>query len=235
MQRRVVTEWLDELDPLDPRAVRSRQNLQRVNKLMGNLRTVAMVLEVHAPPHLERIVELGGGDGTFLLRLARRMASRWPRVRVTLVDRLDLVAESTRSQIRQLGWELETVQAEAGDWLAADHGKGLVIANLFLHHFASEQLSWLLRRAAQSAEAFVACEPRRSLISLTASAGLGLLGCNAVTRHDAVVSVRAGFAGKELSALWPCDGGWVTSEGSAGLFSHCFTAVRTGPHPRKGT
>lgn len=101
-----------------------------------------------------------------------------------------------------------------------------MLANLFLHHFDSVRLARLLGRAAENAEAFVACEPRRSLFSLAASAGLGLVGCNAVTRHDAVVSVKAGFAGNELSALWKRGGGWVTKEWPAGLFSHCFTAVR---------
>jgi hypothetical protein len=32
---------------------------------------------------------------------------------------------------------------------------------------------------------------------------LWLIGCNAVTRHDAAVSMRAGFIRQELSALWP--------------------------------
>jgi hypothetical protein len=51
-----------------------------------------------------------------------------------------------------------------------------------------------------------------------------LIGCNAVTRHDAAASVRAGFAGRELSALWPARPGWRLREGRAGLFSHLFVA-----------
>jgi hypothetical protein len=47
-----------------------------------------------------------------------------------------------------------------------------------------------------------------------------------VTRHDAVISVRAGFAGRELSALWPDRDRWLVIEGPAGRFSHRFVAQR---------
>jgi hypothetical protein len=55
---------------------------------------------------------------------------------------------------------------------------------------------------------------------------LWAIGCNAVTRHDATVSVRAGFSGNELSALWPADSGWQLTERRAGFFSHVFVARR---------
>ena len=47
---------------------------------------------------------------------------------------------------------------------------------------------------------------------------------NAVTRQDAAVSVRAGFQGEEISALWPVDSRWRLREQRAGLFSHLFLA-----------
>jgi hypothetical protein len=61
-------------------------------------------------------------------------------------------------------------------------------------------------------------------LALQASRLLGLIGCNEVTRHDAVVSVRAGFVDQELSALWPERTRWHLQEEAAGLFSHCFVA-----------
>jgi hypothetical protein len=45
-----------------------------------------------------------------------------------------------------------------------------------------------------------------------------------VTRHDAVVSVRAGFSGRELSQLWPRAPGWRLDERPQAPFSHLFTA-----------
>jgi hypothetical protein len=44
--------------------------------------------------------------------------------------------------------------------------------------------------------------------------------------HEAVVSARAGFRGKELSALWPAADQWELDEQGAGLFSHRFIARR---------
>ena len=76
------------------------------------------------------------------------------------------------------------------------------------------------------AELCCACEPRRGGWPLAASRMLGLIGANAVTRHDAAVSVRAGFQGGELSALWPADPRWRFREHRAGFFSHLFLAQR---------
>ena len=102
----------------------------------------------------------------------------------------------------------------------------VMLANLFLHHFKDEPLRALLQLAADRTALFLACEPRRSPLALAASCMLGCIGCNAVTRCDAVASVHAGFEGAELSALWPTQNGWRLSERNAGMFSHCFVARR---------
>jgi hypothetical protein len=47
-----------------------------------------------------------------------------------------------------------------------------------------------------------------------------------VTCYDAVVSVRAGFAGHELSTLWPDKSNWRLTEQPAGAFSHLFIAQK---------
>jgi hypothetical protein len=102
----------------------------------------------------------------------------------------------------------------------------VVVANLFLHHFSDAQLVELFHGAGQIAQLFVAVEPRRAVWPLWCSRSLWAVGCNAVTRHDAAASVRAGFAGRELSTLWPASSEWVLTEKSAGLFSHVFVAQR---------
>jgi hypothetical protein len=56
---------------------------------------------------------------------------------------------------------------------------------------------------------------------------VGLLGTSAITRGDAVKSVAAGFAGRELSDAWPKGAsGWQMREFRAPPFSHCFLAAR---------
>lgn len=227
MKRRVEPELLDELSPENPRARRSRQDLRRLNVLMGHARIIARVLaDLWAGDGPARIVELGAGDGTFALSLARDLASRWPRVEVVLVDRQEIVHEATRRGFRELGWNCEPARADVFDWLTRSERLpgDCIVANLFLHHFADARLRSLLSLAAERTVCFAACEPRRSRPVLAASRSLGLIGCNAVTRHDAVVSVRAGFRGKELSDLWTADGSWSLAESEAGLFSHIFVA-----------
>jgi hypothetical protein len=104
--------------------------------------------------------------------------------------------------------------------------RDIIIANLFLHHFKEAQLTEMLGGIARVASVFIALEPRRSRWALAASKQLWAIGCNHVTRHDAPASVRAGFAGKELSRLWPANRHWHLEERSVGWFSHAFIARR---------
>lgn len=101
-----------------------------------------------------------------------------------------------------------------------------IVSNLFLHHFPDEALQELLGRAAERTRIFIAVEPRRSAWAHAFSRLVGLLGCNAVTRHDAPISVEAGFTDGDLSGHWPAGRGWSLREGRAGFFSHVFVATK---------
>ena len=229
LERRVEPEWLDDLPAADPDAIRSRRDLRRLNVWMGNAGIVARLLErCDASRHARRVVDLGAGDGTFLLEVARRLGPRWSGTTAILIDRVSLLSEPTRDGFAGLGWAVEAAAADVFAGLAAiPPGNGtLVLANLFLHHLEPAPLRDLLAAIASRAAGFVACEPRRSRFVLGASHLVGLIGCNAVTRHDAVVSIRAGFTGHEISQAWPALPGWRLEEGRAGPFSHCFAAWR---------
>ena len=229
--RRVEPEWLDELPQADPRAVWSRRDLKRINRWMLQARIMTRLLIAALDGRTPRIlVELGAGDGTFMLALARRLAPRWRDVKVTLVDRQDIVTEHTRRAFDDLGWQVETISAEIFDFLrgATPGCADVVVANLFLHHFERDSLARLLGGTARLADAFAACEPWRAGSGLIGSRLLWAIGCNGVTRHDALASVRAGFCGRELSELWPNDEDWRLQEGPALPFTHCFLARRAG-------
>ena len=206
-QRRVVPEILDDLPESDPRAIASRRDLTWINALMFQAPVIAAKLRRFAGPNL-RILELGCGDGGFLLGVARRTASALPDAHVTLLDRKPAVTDARRRALAELGWRTDIVVADAFDWLPAAPARFDIIAcNLFLHHFANDRLRQLLALAGNAGVAFVAAEPRRDAASLAASRMLWAIGANDVTRHDAVASVRAGFTGRELSALWSRRGG----------------------------
>ena len=229
MDRIVEPEWLDELPVDDPRALASRQDLRRVNLLMGHARILSRRLRrAGAERRLDCLIDLGAGDGTFLLELVTRLGPQFRWRRIVLVDRQRVQKAAAVEEFKPIGCEVEIVAADVFEWLAGwNSGQRVVmIANLFLHHFSGEQLQLLFRLVAAGCDLFAACEPRRSALPLLASRLLGLIGCNDVTRHDAVASVRAGFAARELTALWPADSGWTLREEEAGLFSHCFVATR---------
>ncbi len=228
--RRVVAELLDELPPDDPRALRSRRDLRLVNRIMGHSGLLARALDPVATPAPLRLVELGAGDGTLLLDLARRRVRRWPPAVVTLLDTQPTVTPATLAALRAVGWSVEIVAADALDWLEQPSAgrDAVVLANLFVHHFEGERLTRLLAGAAAHARAFVCCEPRRARLALLGSHLLWALGCNDVTRHDAVVSVHAGFRERELTTAWQsaAGAGWHVEETPAGAFSQLLVARR---------
>lgn len=236
--RRIVRpEILDELAPGDERAIRSRRDLRRVNRVMGSCgilsRAMRRTLASSSRQRPPRILELGAGDGSLALRLAARLAPALPAAEVTLLDRQRLVPEATGIGFAHLGWSLSLLHVDVLEWAATPMPRpltgrwDLILANLFLHHFEADALRVLFSAAADRCDAFIACEPRRSVPALIGSRLLPALGASRDTLHDAVVSVRAGFRGEELSALWPASGAaWIVQERPAGLFSHLFAAVR---------
>ena len=229
LPRRVESEILDRLAAEDPRAQRSRDDLRRIHRAMTTLAIVQRALDRGASGFVPRtLLELGAGDGSLMLRLARRRASRWPGLRVTLLDQLDLVAPQTLDGMREVGWTPRVEMMDVFEWPAKrdDARWDVIVANLFVHHFSSDELEGLLVGIAARARVFFCCEPRRCALALAGSHMIGLLGAGPVTRHDAVSSVHAGFCAQELSSIWPDQRDWVVKEYPAGLFSHCFLAVR---------
>jgi hypothetical protein len=228
--RLVVPELLDELTPDDPRARRSRRDLKIIHKFMRSasiLKRLIATLELAAPPR--RIIELGAGDGTLMLAVARALEPRWGGVELTLLDRVELLDEHTREAYRRVGWEVRSLCTDVMDWIRRESEVpyDLCVASLFLHHFDGPQLVPLMRGIAGRTNAFIASEPRRDALARIAAHSVVLIGANAVTRGDAVKSVAAGFRDRELRAAWEgAAGDWKVEEFRAAPFTHCFTAVR---------
>ena len=232
LARTVRPETLDGLAENDPRAIRSRRDLQRVNRVMGTrgivLRGLRQALAGRTYTSL-RMLELGAGDGSLMLAIAQKLSPTWPSVELILLDRQRLVDEKTIEGFAKLGWRAESLNLDVRDWVAAPDALRFdaIVTNLFLHHFDHGELPALLGSIGGRCDVFFACEPRRAIVSLAGSHLIGALFVNGVTREDAVLSVRAGFRDREISTLWPEDAHrWALHEYSAGLFSHCFSAAR---------
>jgi hypothetical protein len=224
--RRLETELLDVLPADDPAAERSRRDLRLLNAVMLHPAIMTGCMRRHALEAPKRIIELGAGNGSFMLRLGRRLARHWPGVAIVLVDKQDIVTDETREAISNLGWRANRVTQNVFEYLAIAEPADMIVANLFLHHFRPAQLSEIFTQCARLAPLLIALEPRRATLPLLGSRLIWLLGCNHVSRHDAVASVRAGFQDNELSALWPNHPGWIFDEGRVGLWTHCFVAQK---------
>jgi 2-polyprenyl-3-methyl-5-hydroxy-6-metoxy-1,4-benzoquinol methylase len=222
MTRVVEAELLDELPAEAPDARASRSDLVRVNRLMRHKQLIREEL----PRYITRVVDLGAGDGTLALSVVQNHPATVKHI--VLVDRQRVVSEATLHDFKGSNIEVEVAATDVFDWLQQPrkNESTAIIANLFLHHFEAPALQKLLTLTAPCCDVFIACEPRRGAWPAFAASLLGFIGCNHVTRHDARISVRAGFRGRELTVLWPKGSLWRLYERKAGLFSHLFVAER---------
>jgi Methyltransferase domain len=225
--RRLVPEILDGLAADHPAAIASRRDLVRVNALMFQDRIMIGLMRKHVRAGPLRILEIGAGDGRFMLAVARRVARHWPAVELVLLDRLALVSDRLRDDFSQLGWHVQTIKADIFEWIATAGAErfDVVTANLFLHHFADAGLARLFASLKPLAPLLLATEPRRAGFPHAATRLLWAIGANYVTKHDAAASVRAGFAGCELSDIWLAGEGTVIEERHGGLFTHVFAGL----------
>mgnify|MGYP001605422698 FL=1 len=125
MARVVAAETLDGLAEDDPAAIRSRRDLQRVHRAMGTRGIVSRALRgmpVSGAAPLRssaaplRVLELGAGDGTLMLGVARALKVDWPHVELTLLDRQDLVTRATIEAYAALGWPAKSHVVDVLDW-----------------------------------------------------------------------------------------------------------------------
>lgn len=184
--RVVVPEILDHLPAEDPEAQRSRRDLRRINRFMGNEQWLLEIARKYPDAAAMGITELGAGDGY----LTRALAQEYPQ---SIVTALDLAPAPTKLP--------GNVDWRQGDMFSAREKTegGILVANLFLHHFEGELLLEL-GRLAESYRLFAFSEPLRARSSHVA----GYLAhpfLNRVTRHDMHVSIDAGFIHGELPEL----------------------------------
>jgi hypothetical protein len=193
MRRVVEPEILDELPADDPEARASRVDLRRINFLMGNERWLVRRVGRMRSLAARGIVEWGAGSGALLEKLS-------PFGPVTGVDRVARPEKLPGAG----GWR----QADVFD---DDASGGVLVANLFLHHFEGGALRRLGGRM-EGFAAVVAVEPWRSRTALALGGMLNPF-VSRVTRHDMPVSIRAGFRRGELSGALGLDPDrWQVSE-----------------------
>ena len=121
----------------DPEARRSRRDLRRINFFMGNERWICR--EVRRFPEVagHGIVEIGAGDG----ELCHQLALMFPNAPVAAYD----LAPAPDFPGSRVVWH-------QGDLFEtpAPTGGGVLVANLFVHHFEGAALTalgrWMMTR-----------------------------------------------------------------------------------------
>ncbi|MEO5914348.1 MAG: hypothetical protein ABIS50_08960 [Luteolibacter sp.] len=201
MIERVVTpELLDHLPADDPEALRSRRDLRRINFFMGNERWICREVRRFSEVAGRGIVEIGAGDG----ELCHRLARIFPNAPVSAYD----LAPAPEFSGSHVIWH----QGDLFEKPAPSYS-GVLVANLFVHHFEGEALA-VLGRWMRNFEVVVLNEPDRCRLPH----GLGGIMhpfMNRVTRHDMHVSITAGFRQGELAGFLGLDSGvWQVRETS---------------------
>ena len=191
--RQIKSEILDDLDAKDPQARRSRQDLRRINLFMGNTRWIREEIQqlTNQTDTKLNIIEIGSGDGHFLESLKH-------------IKGLNLKGVDLQPKPKSISSEIEWIQEdvlEISDLPQNNSDPTAVICNLILHHFTDDQLS-KLGKLISKANHIIINEPSRRLIPLLMGyLAFPLLG--KVTRHDMIVSIRAGFRDRELFKFFP--------------------------------
>ena len=200
LDRIIVPELLDSLEPDDPDAMRSRSDLRRLDHFLGGSRWIERVLAGHRSHQKLRIVEIGAGEGILCARLARA----FPEVSVTGLD----LAPRPPHLPDSVGW-VSGDFFQSGEIFEAD----VVVGNLILHHFDESSLKKLAAHIDRAC-LLIFSEPWRDhrplFFSHWAAPFVGR-----VTRHDMPASIRAGFRARELpEALGLSAPNWIIRESS---------------------
>jgi hypothetical protein len=190
--RIVQPELLDALPHDHPEARHNRRDLRLTNVFMGNHRWLARILRAHGRPS-DPALELGAGTGELALRLQRQ---GWQ------IDGLD-VCPAPDAWPAGARWHRSDLRT-----FSAYGNYDVVYGNLIFHQFTADELRALGARLQVRTRLLLASEPaRRRQSQWLYRLFSPLFGANYVTRHDAHVSIAAGFLGDELPRLLGLDAG----------------------------
>jgi len=201
LPRRVQPEILDSLPPDHPDAVHNRRDLRFFNGLMGNYRWFARVLGTHLRPQ-DRVLELGAGEGDLGRYLHRQVYQE--RAQQVCAPTVSTKAIYSGLDLWPRPKDWPAIWSWHRDDLTTFPGyaePSVIFGNLILHQFEDDVLRALGRKWREHARLLVFCEPARSQLHLAQLPLARLAGINYVSRHDARVSIHAGFRSNELPQL----------------------------------
>jgi 2-polyprenyl-3-methyl-5-hydroxy-6-metoxy-1,4-benzoquinol methylase len=208
-QRRREPELMDDPAIRPAELERALATLARVHRLSGTAARLAAGLARHFPAAGGElaVADLACGGGELTRALARALAGRGVRARVTGFDQSPLAVERGRRLAAGSGLALGFEQR---DLVAAGlpEGYDVFVSALFLHHLDEAALADLLRAVADRARRGCLFHDldRTRLGYALASVGPRLLGRSRVAIVDGQLSVRAALRPAEVLALAEANG-----------------------------
>jgi 2-polyprenyl-3-methyl-5-hydroxy-6-metoxy-1,4-benzoquinol methylase len=196
----IGVEVLD--DPrADPALVRAELNdLILLNRWFGGTRAVIGALLPFLPPGPNAtctLLDVGTGLGDIPRAVARAASRRGVKVITIGLDRSPLAARLAARE------GLATLVSDGGALPLATRSVDFVVASQVLHHLPPQlAVQWIRECDRVARRAVVIADLRRARIAMAAMWAVSFpLRLHAVTRRDAVLSLRRGYTEAELETL----------------------------------
>lgn len=178
----------------------SLRDVVHANDWFGGTRSLRLALAPLLRRSPQTLLDVGTGSGDVVRGLVRWAARRGTSLRATAVD----LHPDILTVARTAGDDLTLVRADMRTLPFRDGAFDLVLATLALHHVPDDAQVGALRELARVARrAVLIAELERTRLHWLSARVLAatLWRGNAVTRHDAPISVLRGYAPAELHAL----------------------------------
>jgi 2-polyprenyl-3-methyl-5-hydroxy-6-metoxy-1,4-benzoquinol methylase len=188
-KRIIEPELLDHLPPEEARL--NLADLVRINRSFGGHSVIRKTLaQVVAKNDAFTLLDIGAASGD----TARLVQALYPAASVTSLDLHSVNLEAAPAP---------KLIANAFEFPFPDESFDFAIASLFLHHFADQQVSELLRSFYRlTRRALLVCDLERHILPYCfLPITKPLFGWKHATVHDGCISVRAAFRPAELLQL----------------------------------
>jgi ubiquinone/menaquinone biosynthesis C-methylase UbiE len=201
MERILTAELLDEDRGTPAEIAASLDDLWRINRWLGgvrsNLRMLERVFDRAGSGRLS-ILDVGTGDARLAARLASALGRRKLRAEFVALDRRH--SHLRNSHPRRLS--LPLVAADVAQLPFRENSFQVVMCNLFLHHFSGERAQELLRQMARVASvALIVNDLERNWLPYLFIRVAYPFARSRITRYDGPASVRQAYTEEELCQL----------------------------------
>lgn len=216
------SEMMDDLSIADERLDRALRELPVVNRWLGGYHATSMALApIMRPERHLRILDLGSGIGDYAVEMVRMGTRFGVEVEVVAADlnpeTVTIGREYVRERLGAKSWRVSFTEADAMDLPFGTDSFDIAHGALFLHHFADEEATGVLREMNRVArQGIIINDLHRHPIAYSFVRLLGHLPFfGEMFRHDGPISVLRAFRRDELK----------------GLFEVCGLQVRIRWHP----